>query len=83
MAIVESGLVEIWMEKYLKTKDKICDRRLSSTREKPTDLSDMTGVIAILSAGLIFAFGVLLIEIAFRKLHLMTENVVYKIFSFT
>ena len=83
MAIVESGLVEIWMEKHLKTKDKICDRRLSSTREKSIPLSDMTGAISILSAGLIFAFAVLLIEIAFRKLYLMTEDIIYKIFSFT
>ena len=80
MAIVESGLIEIWIEKHMKTMDTFCDRRLSSTSEKPMDLSDMTGAISVLLAGLVCAFVILLTEIIFRKLRLIIENVVYKSF---
>ena len=83
MAIVESGLIEIWIEKHMKTMDNFCDRRLSSTSEKAMDLSDVAGALSVLLAGLVSAFVILLAEIIFRKLRLVIENVVYKMFPFT
>ena len=67
-SMIESGLIQKWLEKYLPTETK-CDKKMTSLGHPRANLRDMSGICVVLMTGLTTSSVIVIMEICYARIN--------------